>query len=267
MTTKFSRRNFLTSGIALAAGAMILPETVLPGSLNKLSVLIVWGGWEGHEPKKCVDLFIPWLKEQNFQVRESTSLDIYLDQDTMSEVDLIIQIFTMSTITDEQEKGLLKAVSTGTGLAGWHGGIGDAFRNNTEFQFMVGGQWVAHPGGIIDYEVNITDHSDPVTKGIPDFKMKSEQYFMHVDPNNKVLATTRFNGDHASWIDGCIVPVIWKKMYGRGRVFYSSIGHIAVDFSNSPEATEIMKRGILWASESKYQKTENLVNPVYPGKK
>jgi type 1 glutamine amidotransferase len=169
----------------------------------------------------------------------------------------------MSTITKEQEKSLLETVSAGAGIAGWHGGLGDAFRDNTEYQFMVGGQWVAHPGGIIDYTVNITDKTDPVTKDIPDFQMKSEQYFMHVDPNNKVLATTTFNGDHAPWIDGCVVPVVWKKMYGKGRVFYSSIGHQAVDYINSPEATEIMKRGILWASQSKYQATEKLIHAVY----
>lgn len=131
--------------------------------------------------------------------------------------------------------------------AGRHGGIGDSFRNNTEFQFMVGGQWVAHPGGVIDYDVNITDHKDPVTKGLKDFHMVSEQYYMHVDPNVKVLATTTFNGDHASWIDGHVMPVVWKTQYGEGRVFYSSLCHVVSDFE-VPEAFEIMKRGILWAA-------------------
>lgn len=267
MVINFTRRDFIKAGIAAGAGAMILPDSVFSAKPEQRSALIVRGGWEGHEPKQCVDLFKPWMEEQNFKIHESTTLDIYLDKEIMASVDVIIQIFTMSTITEEQEKALLGTVSSGAGLAGWHGGLGDAFRNNTEYQFMVGGQWVAHPGGIIDYEVNITDHSDPVTKGIPDFKMKSEQYYMHVDPNNQVLATTRFNGDHAPWIDGCIMPVVWKKMYGKGRVFYSSIGHVANDYINSPEAMEIMKRGILWASESKYQKAEDHVNPVYPGRK
>jgi type 1 glutamine amidotransferase len=130
---------------------------------------------------------------------------------------------------------------------------------------MVGGQWVAHPGGVIDYDVHITDHEDHVTMGINDFHMHSEQYYMHVDPNVKVLATTTFNDEHAFWIEGCVMPVLWKKYYGKGRVFYSSLGHVAVDF-NVPEALETMKRGIIWAGGSKYLPEETWISPVYPEK-
>jgi uncharacterized protein len=210
-------------------------------------VLLVWGGWEGHEPQQCRDIFVPWLKEQGFQVEVSNTLDSYLDEEKMKSLDLIIQVYTMGKIDGKQEKGLLKAIKNGVGIAGWHGGLGDSFRNNTEYQFMVGGQWVAHPGGVIDYDVNIVDHKDPITKGLSDFKMNSEQYYMHVDPSIKVLATTKFSGDHADWIDGAVVPVVWKKMYGKGRVFYSSLGHVAKDF-DVPEALEIMQRGIFWAA-------------------
>ena len=127
---------------------------------------------------------------------------------------------------------------------------------------MVGGQWVAHPGNIIPYTVNITTNDDPVTTGLSDFVMSSEQYYMHVDPNVKVLATTRFSGDHNSWIEGAIIPVVWKKSFGNGRVFYSSLGHVAKDFE-VPEALEIMKRGIRWAAESKEKGSEAWVSPAY----
>ena len=179
------------------------------------NVLIVWGGWPGHEPKECVDLFTPWLVENGFNVEVSDSLDAYLDAERMKGLDLIVQSWTQGTITKEQEKGLLDAVKSGVGIAGWHGGLGDSFRNNVEYQFMVGGQWVAHPGNIIDYEVNILDHEDPVTRGLGDFKMHSEQYYMHVDPSVKVLATTTFTGEHAPWVKGVVMPVAWKKMYGE----------------------------------------------------
>jgi type 1 glutamine amidotransferase len=165
----------------------------------------------------------------------------------MMSLDLIVPVWTMGTITNEQEKGLLDAVMSGIGIAGWHGGMGDSFRNNVEYQFMVGGQWVAHPGGVIDYEVNITKRDDPIVAGLDDFAMHSEQYYVHVDPANEVLATTTFNGDHAYWIDGSVVPVVWKRRYGKARVFYSSLGHVAKDF-DVPEALEIVKRGLLWAS-------------------
>lgn len=231
-------------------------------SLAGKKVLFIHGGWKGHEPQKAVDIFVPWMRSEGAEVIVSDTLDIYLDEELMSSLDLIVQIWTMGRISREQEKGLLKAVKNGTGLAGWHGGLGDAFRDNTEYQFMVGGQWVAHPGGVIDYRVNITNHDDPVTQGLGDFNMHSEQYFMHVDPNVKVLATTKFSGEINAWIDGCIVPVVWKKYYGNGRVFYSSMGHVMADF-DVHEALEIEKRGIRWASESKYLEKETWVDPAY----
>jgi len=209
--------------------------------------LIVWGGWEGHEPKQCADIFAPWLQSQGYEVIVSNTLDTYTDKELMQSLNLIVPIWTMGTITPEQEAGLLDAVRSGVGIAGWHGGMGDSFRNNTEYQFMVGGQWVAHPGNIIDYEVNIIKPEDPIVAGLSDFKMHSEQYYMHVDPSNEVLASTTFSGEYCEWIAGTVMPVVWKRRYGKGRVFYSSLGHVAKDFE-VPEALEIMKRGMLWAS-------------------
>lgn len=211
------------------------------------SALMVWGGWDGHEPKQCVDVFAPFLQAQGYDVRISDSLDVYLDESYMRSLSLVVPVWTMGTITGEQEKGLLDAIASGVGVAGWHGGMGDAFRNNTEYQFMVGGQWVAHPGGVIDYTVNITNHDDQITAGLTDFAMHSEQYYMHVDPCNEVLATTTFTGEHCAWINGCVMPVIWKRAWGQGRVFYTSLGHVASDFS-VPEARTIVQRGMLWAS-------------------
>ena len=209
--------------------------------------LMTWGGWEGHQPKQCVDLFAPLLREQGYELTITDSLDIYLDEPFMRSLELVVPVWTMSTITKEQEQGLLAAIASGVGIAGWHGGMADSFRNNPEYQFMVGGQWVAHPGNIIDYTVNITDRGDPIMHGLSDFRMHSEQYYMHVDPAVQVLATTTFTGEHAPWIDGVVMPVVWKKRWGAGRVFYSSLGHVASDFE-VPEAREITYRGMLWAS-------------------
>jgi len=211
------------------------------------SALLVWGGWDGHEPKPCVDVFAPILEAEGFEVEVSNTLDVYLDAEKMNALSLIVPCWTMGTLTNDQEKGILDAVASGVGIAGWHGGMCDAFRNNTTYQWMTGGQWVAHPGGILEYEVNITNHADPITAGIPDFKMISEQYYLHVDPSNEVLATTTLSGADAPWTAGCIMPVVWKRMWGEGRVFYSSLGHVAKDF-DVPECREIMKRGLLWAS-------------------
>lgn len=211
------------------------------------TALFVWGGWDGHEPKQCVDIFAPLVRQAGYTVDISDTLDTYLDINRLKSYDLIVQVWTMGTITSEQQSGLLEAVKSGVGFGGWHGGAGDSFRNNTDYQFMVGGQWVAHPGGVIDYSVHITRPDDPITAGLPDFKMHSEQYYLHIDPSNEVLAVTTFNGDHAPWIDGTVMPVVWKRKWGAGKVFYCSLGHVASDF-NVPEAREIVRRGLLWAS-------------------
>lgn len=209
--------------------------------------LFVWGGWDGHEPRQCVSIFAPLLEDEGYSVEIYDTLDVYLDQTKLSSLDLIVPVWTMGTITNDQEKGLLEAVKSGVGIAGWHGGMGDSFRNNVNYQFMVGGQWVAHPGGVIDYRINILKHDDPIMAGLADFDIHSEQYYMQVDPSNEVLATTTFGGEHAYWVEGTVMPVAWKRRWGHGKVFYSSVGHVAKDFEVR-EAREIVRRGMLWAS-------------------
>ena len=210
--------------------------------------IMVWGGWDGHEPKQCVDIFAPILEEEGFAVTISDTLDTYKDRDLMAEQDLVVPAWTMGQIEGEQEQGLLAAVDRGAGVAGWHGCMADSFRNNTTYQFMVGGQFVAHPDGIIDYAVNIAASDDPIVAGLDDFQMHSEQYYMHTDPGNQVLATTTLEGrQSAPWVNGTVMPVVWKREWGAGRVFYSSLGHVARDF-DVPEAREIQRRGMLWAS-------------------
>jgi type 1 glutamine amidotransferase len=215
--------------------------------MSKKKALFVWGGWEGHEPKKGVNIFAPFLEEQGYEVEISDTLDAYLDEEKMRSLSLVVPVWTMDTITKEQSQGLLNAVKSGVGIAGWHGCMADSFRNDTEYQFMVGGQWVAHPGNIIDYTVQVTKPDDSIVEGITEFTMHSEQYYMHVDPLIEVLATTTFSAQYAPWIAGSVMPVVWKKRWGEGKVFYSSLGHVAKDF-DVPEARTIMQRGMLWAS-------------------
>jgi uncharacterized protein len=210
---------------------------------------IFWGGWEGHEPKKCAELFTSVLQSEGFQVENSNTLDSLLDREKLLSFDLIVPIWTMGTITKDPEKNLLHAVKEGVGLAGWHGGMGDAFRQNTEYQFMVGGQFVAHPDNMKDYTVQITKPDDPIVQGLQDFQIHSEQYYMHVDPSNEVLATTTFQTASAPWVNGCVMPVVWKRRWGKGKVFYSSIGHSAKEFE-IPQIREIQRRGLLWAARS-----------------
>jgi type 1 glutamine amidotransferase len=210
--------------------------------------LLVWGGWKGHEPKETTDVAAGLLSAEGFEVEIHDNMDVYKDAEKMNALSLVVPCWTMGQIAPDQEKGLEAAIASGVGLAGWHGGMCDAFRQNTNYQFMTGGQWVSHPGGIVDYTVNITNHQDPITGGLKDFAMKSEQYYMHTDPGNAVLATTTFSDQYGTpWIKGTVMPVVWKRHWGQGRVFYTSLGHVAKDFE-VPEAKEILRRGMLWAA-------------------
>jgi len=210
------------------------------------SALIVYGGWDGHEPEECAAIYRRWLHEDGYSVRTATETSAFADP-SIHDLSLIIPIFTMSKIEKAEVENLTKAVENGVGLAGHHGGMSDAFRDSVDYQFMVGGQWVAHPGNIIDYTVDVADPLDPVMAGIKSFAYRSEQYYMHVDPSIKVLATTTFTGEHASWIDGVKMPVAWKRQHGKGRVFHSTLGHQAKEFEVLEMAT-IMRRGMNWAA-------------------
>ena len=208
--------------------------------------LIVWGVWSGHEPQRCAQIVAGLLEEEGFKVRVEDKTAAFADP-ALPEFSLIVPIYTHGAIDKSEIANLSAAVRNGTGLAGFHGGMCDAFRDATEYQFMCGGQWVAHPGNIIDYHVKITQRDDSIMQGIDDFDYRSEQYYMHVDPANEVLATTRFSGQHAPWIEGVVMPLVWKRRHGQGRVFYSALGHVAAEFNVAPMRT-MFERGMLWAA-------------------
>ena len=208
--------------------------------------LIVWGGWQGHEPEQCAHVVRDMLQRNGFAVRIETHTAAFADP-ALAQLDLIVPIFTMSRIEKEECANFCAAVRSGVGLAGFHGGMCDAFRDSVEYQFMTGGQWVAHPGGLIDFRVNINKPQDPVMAGLSDFDYHSEQYYMHVDPSNEVLASTTFSGAHAAWIEGVVMPVVWKRRHGQGRVFYSALGHVAAEFQR-PAMRTLFERGLLWAA-------------------
>ncbi|OQA81779.1 MAG: Trehalose utilization [Lentisphaerae bacterium ADurb.Bin242] len=209
--------------------------------------LMFRGGWEGHQPVETSEIVAEALRRRGVAVDISDSQKCLLDPDLKTKYRLIVPVWTMGELGTEESRALLDAVRNGVAVGGWHGGAGDAFRQNTEYQFMIGGQWVAHPGGIVDYRVDIVEKEHPIVAGISGFSVHSEQYYMHVDPGNHVIASTTFDDAHASWIRGTVMPVVWTRFYGAGRVFYSSLGHTAADFKNTPEILEITARGLLWA--------------------
>jgi len=187
------------------------------------------------------------LKPHAFDSEVVDSLEALADEQRLAAFDVVVPCWTQGAITSEQLGGLMQAVAGGVGLAGWHGGMGDAFRDSPRFQFMVGGQWVAHPGGKVDYEVSVRDHDHAITEGLGGFRLRSEQYFLHVDPTSHVLATTTMDGRHFPWLEGSEMPVAWTRPWWAGRIFYCSVGHVEADF-DVPQVTELVLRGVRWAA-------------------
>lgn len=214
--------------------------------------LIVWGGWDGHQPREVAGVFERVLKEDGFEVEVSDTLDSFKTLDKIAGLSLIVPVWTMSKLSDEQGKAVFRVVSQdGVGVAGCHGGMCDAFRENTEWQFMTGGQWVSHPGNDnTRYRVKVINTGSPITAGIGDFDVSSEQYYMHVDPAVRVHATTEFpvaDGPHVP--NGKFdMPVVWTKYYGKGKIFYNSLGHHA-DIVESEPCLTLMRRGFAWAAK------------------
>jgi type 1 glutamine amidotransferase len=214
-------------------------------------VLVLWGGYADHQPREAVERFIPYLSAAGFEVVLTDTLDAYADSSLMSSVSLILQNWTAGDLTVDQFHGLSGAVRAGAGLVGWHGGLCDAFRHMPAYQFMTGGQWLAHPGGShASYTIDIAENAagDPVVAGLGSFSITSEQYYLAVDPAVEILATTTFRRPaEAPWIQEAVIPAVWRKRWDTGRVFYVSWGHHASDFDVTP-ARVIVERGLLWAA-------------------
>jgi len=225
---------------------------------------IIQGGWDGHEPKLVAKRFAGILEKNGYVCEIKDNVECMEDEAALMELDLIVADWTMGTLSREIVKVVSRAIGAGVGIAGCHGGMCDSFRDNTEWQFITGGQWVSHPGGDgTDYVVNINKGSSPIVEGLEDFPVSSEHYYLHIDPAVEVLATTRFPSPSVNYyhisnkpVD---MPVVWTKFWGNGRVFYCSLGHHDDVFDKSPSAQILMERGMLWAGEGRqYAKDHGL---------
>jgi type 1 glutamine amidotransferase len=226
------------------------------------TALVVRGGWDGHQPVQATDMFIPHLQENGFSVQVEESPKVYADADRMAGVDLVVQCMTMSTIEREEFEGLRAAVEAGTGLAGWHGGIADSYRNTSDYLHLIGGQFACHPGkhpdervgeqsdNYVPYTVNLlpaaADH--PITTGLTDFELVTEQYWVLSDAYIDVLATTTQQvREWDPWHRPVTSPAIWTRQWGQGKIFVATPGH-NTDVLEDPTVNTIIKRGLLWAS-------------------
>jgi Uncharacterized protein conserved in bacteria len=218
--------------------------------LKRKTALIVYGGYPGHDPREVARILAQILRQEHFIVEISDSLDVFLDTEKLRRTDLIVPVWTLGTITEQQLDNLLNAVASGTGIAGVHGGIVDAFRGEVRYQGMIGGQFIAHPGEQgVTYSVCMTDPYNPLVSGIGNFVVReTEQFYVLVDPSIQVLAVTCFDRVNPPLVWRPVtMPVAWWKMYGEGKVYVLTPGH-SPDIVLVPQITEMIRRGMVWAA-------------------
>jgi uncharacterized protein len=213
-------------------------------------VLYLYGGWPGHKPYEVADWAIAEMETLGLDI--VPTVDPFVLEEDLTGYDLIVlgwtQALTTENMTKRQEQSLLHAVSLGTGVAGWHG-MTASFRSSLPYNFVIGGSFIEHPGGEgskVPYRVTITDRDHIVTRSVEDFDVASEQYYMHVDPSNHVLAETEFSDEYIPWLKGIKMPVAWVRPWGMGRVFYCTVGHTPEDLRDEP-VSRLMRQGIEWA--------------------
>lgn len=230
--------------------------------MSQQSALVVRGGWDGHHPVEATEVFIPFLERNGFEVRIEESNEIYADAAVMAATDLIVQSVTMSEISSEAFKGLRSAVEAGTGLAGWHGGIADSYRANSDYLHLVGGQFATHPSKdpaamshdgtdcYLRYRVSVTDvgRGHEIMAGIEEFELETEQYWVLHDDLIDVLATTTHPApSYHPWHRPVVSPAVWTRLWGKGRIFVATPGHTP-DVLRDDNVRIIVERGLLWAA-------------------
>ncbi|MFI5933954.1 ThuA domain-containing protein [Actinoplanes sp. NPDC051494] len=230
-----------------------------------MHALIVRGGWAGHRPVEATELFRPFLENAGYSVRVSDSPGPYADPDEMARTDLIVQCVSMGEIDDDQIAGLRAAVAAGTGFTGWHGGIVDSYRASTEYLQLVGGQFVTHPGkepgecgggpedNFLPHTVEVTPlgRTHPVTAGLDDFALESEQYWVLHDDLIDVLATTTHPvRPWQPWHRPVTSPAVWTRLWGAGRIVVTTPGH-SLDVLEHPSVRTIIERGMVWATPTR----------------
>lgn len=209
--------------------------------------LIPWGGWAGHRPEEGANTIAEMLAEDGFAVTLTADYTAFSDA---ADYDLVVPVITNDQIDDRLIDSLTRAVRAGTGLAGYHGGLAASFHRAVRFHYLCGLHWVAHPGDMAaKYRVTVTRPQDPVMHGIADFDYQSEQYYMLYDPSVEILATTSFSGEHDPVTRGVTMPVVIKRHFGAGRIFYTALGHVPEELSH-PQARLILRRGLNWAARN-----------------
>ncbi|AMM83620.1 ThuA domain-containing protein [Martelella sp. AD-3] len=216
--------------------------------MTRRKALVVYGGMAMHTPKEGAETVRDVLEAHDFTVDVTDDYDALGAEDVGANA-LVVPVITDGALAPDKMAKLIAAVRAGTGLAGYHMGLATSFRASVPFRYAASCYWVAHPGDIITYRVEVARPDHPIMDGIESFEHTSEQYYLNYDPAVEVLATTTFSGAYHPWRKNVVMPVVFTTTHGKGRVFYSSLGHTA-DELEIPNVRAILTRGLLWAARA-----------------
>ena len=156
-------------------------------------------------------------------------------------------------LSADQRSDLLSFIrDDGKGFVAAHSAV-TAFFSWPEFGEMLGGRFDEHPWGIADGTVVVDDPAFPAMRGLPrtrvvhdelyqikDFSREKIRVLAHLDASKLDLTKPlvhRKDGDF---------PVAWAKTYGKGRVFYSILGHADENWDD-PAMAKMYFEAIRWA--------------------
>ena len=226
--------------LGFALGVLVLPmcQRTAPADEAKVKTLLLVGGTV-HDWKGIGDVVEKTLQDAGkFDVtRVNNDLDAFLPE-KIKPYKLVVFYWTLGELTAEQKQGILGHISQGNGFVTFHSGA-DSFRGDRDWHDFVGGHFVTHPR-YRQYQVSITTEKHPISQGIDEFMTTDEQYILDYE---KDKMTVLGNGLY----QGQLMPALWVKPHGKGRVFYNSGGHDS-KATAQPMFQKLLVRGCLWAA-------------------
>jgi type 1 glutamine amidotransferase len=158
-------------------------------------------------------------------------------------------------LSEQQKRDLLAFVrDDGKGFVGAHTAT-DAYFTWPAFGEMVGGYFDNHPWGVFDAPIIVEDRKFPAMRDLPAaFTINDEIYVMKSPySREKVHVLARLDSTKLDYNKARDLhrtdkdfPVAWYKNYGKGRVFYSTFGHLPESWDN-PAIRKMYFEAILWS--------------------
>jgi len=227
-----------SGGFAPSMAAM--PQTAVATAPGGSPIQVLFLGQDkspAHDPESMFPLLASKLARRGIQLTYVRTADEAFDPVRLRYYDALMIYGDQGTLTPAQEKVLTDFVEGGKGLLAIHSASGE-FTNSEKYISMIGGQLLrAGAGGDFTAEIVSADH--PVMKGLKPFATWDET-FVHTKQNttDRTVLMERVDGTERE-------PYTWVRTQGRGRVFYTALGHDTRTWGQV-EFADLLANGVIW---------------------